>query len=87
LRRESAAKNLLAWAPIASTSPASTVSVCEDPTRNRPNLSDEEPLFNASTFKFCPFGTLNCGRSAALPRCRAAALPRCRYWSPATEVT
>jgi hypothetical protein len=38
------------FSPIDSASPESSISVGNDPTRYNPNLSEEEPLFRASTF-------------------------------------
>jgi hypothetical protein len=48
--RESCAKNLPFFSPINSAAPESSISVRNDPTRYSPNLSEEEPLFNASIF-------------------------------------
>ena len=45
--------------PIASASPESSIWVREEPTRYNPNLSEEEPLFSASTF--------NSGRASVMP--------------------
>jgi hypothetical protein len=38
------------FSPINSAAPESSISVRNDPTRYNPNLSEEEPLFNASIF-------------------------------------
>src|ERR1700677_278292 len=48
--RASCASNLLSWSPIDWASPESSTSVRDVPTRYNPNLSEEEPLFRASTF-------------------------------------
>jgi hypothetical protein len=50
--------------PIDSASPESSLSIRDDPTQYNPNLSEEEPLFSASTF--------NCG-SAPIMRFAAEA--------------
>jgi hypothetical protein len=38
------------FSPINSAAPESSISVRNDPTWYSPNLSEEEPLFNASIF-------------------------------------
>src|SRR5665213_1563829 len=48
--RESFALKWLELAPIDSASPQSSISVRAKPTRYRPNLSEEEPLFRARIF-------------------------------------
>ena len=48
--RASSAWHLPLLPPIDSASPETSLSIREDPTRYNPNLSDEEPLFSASTF-------------------------------------
>lgn len=50
-RRKSCAENYPFFSPIDSASPESSISVREDATRYKPNLSEDEPLFSASTFK------------------------------------
>jgi hypothetical protein len=45
----SCAWNLLFSSPIASASPDSSIWVRDESTRYNPNLSEEEPLFSAST--------------------------------------
>ena len=47
---ESCAWNLPSLSPMDSASPESSISIREEPTRYKPNLSEEEPLFSASTF-------------------------------------
>ena len=46
---ESSRVELSFLSPIDSASPESSLSIREGPTRYNPNLSDEEPLFSAST--------------------------------------
>jgi hypothetical protein len=47
---ESSAWHLPLLSPIDSASPESSISIREDPAQYNPNLSEEEPLFSASTF-------------------------------------
>src|SRR5580658_7601142 len=55
----SSAWNLPPSSPIDSASPETSLSIRADPTRYNPNLSEEEPLFSASTFKS--------GRASVMP--------------------
>ena len=57
---ESCAWNLPLLSPIDSASPESSLSIREDPTRYNPNLSEEEPLFSASTFKSGSASVMRC---------------------------
>ncbi len=56
--RGSSAWNLPLLSPIDSASPEISLSIREDPTEYSPNLSEEEPLFSASTF--------NCGSASVM---------------------
>jgi hypothetical protein len=47
---ESSAWHLPLLSPIDAASPGSSLSIRETPTRYRANLSEEQPLFSASTF-------------------------------------
>src|SRR5580704_13335184 len=49
---ESSALHLVLLSPIDSASPESSLSILEGPTPYNPNLSEEEPLFSASTFNW-----------------------------------
>ena len=46
--------------PINSASPESSLSIRDDPTQYNPNLSEEEPLFSASTFSSGPASVMRC---------------------------
>src|SRR5271156_2290722 len=73
--RESSAWNLPLLSPIDSASPESSVSIRDDPTQYNPNLSEEEPLFSASTFS---------SGSASVMRCLAET-PRSRDPAPVAD--
>src|ERR1700733_11776363 len=71
----SSAWNLPPSLPIDSASPETSLSIRADPTRYNPNLSEEEPLFSASTFN---------SDSASVMRCPAEA-PRSRSPAPVAD--
>src|SRR3984885_14285873 len=76
LPRKSSAWHLPFFSPIDSASPETSFSILEDPTQYNPNLSEEEPLFSASTF--------NCG-VASITR-RPAKAPHSRGPAPVADL-
>jgi hypothetical protein len=73
---ESSEWHSLLLSPLDSASPESGVSIRDDPTQYKPNLSEEEPLLSASTF--------NCG-SASVMRF-SAEIPRSRNPPPVADL-
>src|ERR1700733_5063990 len=69
--RESSAWHLPSLSPIASAPPESSIPIREDPMQYNPNLSEEEPLFSASTFNSGSASVMRC--PAETPRSRSPA--------------
>src|SRR5580704_6823069 len=62
----SSAWNLPPSLPIDSASPESNISIREDRAQYNPNLSEEEPLFSASTFNSGSASVMHCPAEASL---------------------
>jgi hypothetical protein len=72
---ESSAWNSPLLSPIDSASPESSLSILEGPTPYNPNLSEEEPLFSASTFNWDSVCVMRFPADVALTRSSASRGP------------